>query len=326
MNKPTWKCGPRLARLVEYCREAWKGNRRDLARTLILALPVLYGFFVVARFGVNVPAGDEANSMWFVDLFMRDGACARTFGELWEPHNEHRMLLPKLVFLGLAWLAHYDIKAAMFLSMTAAAGVYFVCLRHLWKATAPEPGRMLLGVAVGFCVFNVVQVENMLWGFQVAWFMLLFFAVAAFHWFAKWAEGGRRRDMMLCLLCGLASGLSSFHGLLVLPTILGAMVLRGRQGGRIPWKPMLATAGVLACFSAVYLQGWRKAAQHPDLFGNTPENIVTFFLCLFGAPFQIMFPFQYARIFIYQQIVSGSQGIVMCIGALVFLGSLAATA
>lgn len=77
----------------------------------VISSPILLGF-LITRFGVNVPFWDE----WFTpgDLFNKIHSSGHiSFPDLIAQHNESRKVFPKLLFLAVASLTHWDTRYQM---------------------------------------------------------------------------------------------------------------------------------------------------------------------------------------------------------------------
>jgi hypothetical protein len=80
------------------------------------AIMLLFGIGFVAVYGCNVPQWDD----WDVLPWLA-GERAVSWEWLWATHNEHRIVIPKLLLLGLAWLSHCDLRAGMLFNVLALA-------------------------------------------------------------------------------------------------------------------------------------------------------------------------------------------------------------
>jgi hypothetical protein len=97
----------------------------------MLAVALVY----LKRYGVNVPYMDDLEI-----VPVGTGSVPVSLGWLWSLHNEHRILLPRLIMAGLFRLT-YDVRAIMccniLLLATAAAAMILVTrrLRGAWSVT-----------------------------------------------------------------------------------------------------------------------------------------------------------------------------------------------
>ena len=100
-----------------------------------------------------------------------------TLGELWSQHNENRMFVPNVMMVTLAVATHDDTRTAMIVSGFLFVASYVVFLLVLQTYL----GRRLTVVTVlatGLVWFSLADWQNALWGFQFAWYLILFLLMA----------------------------------------------------------------------------------------------------------------------------------------------------
>src|ERR1043166_4929976 len=106
--------------------------RKHLAALLFLLalVPAAFVGFIIDRYGVNVPYADE---WWNLLLVEKWDAGHLGFADLIRPHNGHRILLPRLIYLAFAEMAHGNVRAEMFFSLflcvLTSAGILYL----LWS-------------------------------------------------------------------------------------------------------------------------------------------------------------------------------------------------
>jgi hypothetical protein len=141
-----------------------------VAIALAIALPGPFVLWVLLRNAVNIPFMDEW--AWGVQLVqLHDGMLS--LGSLWQPHNEHRIFFPSLIALGLASVFGWNVI------FESVIGIAFLTLSQvpLYRITRDSLGKNW-GTAVfvieSAIFFSLGQVENIMWGFQFTWFMIVF--------------------------------------------------------------------------------------------------------------------------------------------------------
>jgi hypothetical protein len=156
----------------------------------------------VARFGVNLPVGDE----WaMIDVLTGDRP---VLPWLWDWHNEHRLPLPRLVWCGLYRLTG-DLRAGMLATVLGLSLTARLLIRV---------GRVLHGSAryshsaIPLLLFNLSQGENLLMSYQVG-FMLSVLLAAGGLW-CQVCVAGRGRWVGVAA-CGLMLTLCGAHGCLL---------------------------------------------------------------------------------------------------------------
>src|SRR5262245_38487639 len=146
-----------------------ESRRRALSRIsglcalLAAAAPPLVIAGAVARHARNVPLQDQ----WTFVPMVLDGLAGRIgFGALWTQNNEHRLVLPRLLLVGLARLTAWDVRVEMacnLLVALATLALLAALVRRTVGPTAPGLVAWLVATSSVF-VFSPVQWQNWLWG------------------------------------------------------------------------------------------------------------------------------------------------------------------
>jgi hypothetical protein len=173
---------------------------RPFSGLLLLAL-ALIPFLILAadvvRYHVDVPFWDQWN---FVPLLGKSYEEGVTFKDLWGQHNEHRLLFPRLIMLGLAHASRYNIAWELAVILLMAAASLALVWRQLVK-TAGASGYSGLPWAVpaaSLLIFTLGQAENWLWGWQIQIFLNVLAVIAglcllggpSFQWRKFWCAVG----------------------------------------------------------------------------------------------------------------------------------------
>ena len=93
-------------------------DREAVAAWTIWAIMVLAGLWFVAAYGFTMPYGDE-----WVWLPVVAGQEPVSVSWLWSMHNEHRMVLPRLIYMGLGMATDFDFRAGCFFNIVALGGL-----------------------------------------------------------------------------------------------------------------------------------------------------------------------------------------------------------
>jgi hypothetical protein len=202
---------------------------------LLLAMPAIANIWYIARFGVNVPYEDSWNGTLPVVRAVSSGKL--TFALLNAPHNENRMLFPNLIQAFLDSHTAANAKVDMYLS-TIFVTAALILLVHLARRTTGLP--ILLLVPLSFLLFDWVQVENILWAFQLAWMMIVFCLIAALV-----GLDHRNNLIWFGIACaaGAVASYSSLQGLLVWPV---GLIFASLTGWRRSWLGVWIGAGAVA--------------------------------------------------------------------------------
>lgn len=142
---------------------------------LLALLPLGALLAAFASYAVDLPIWDE----WWavVPLLQKYFSGTLHVSDVWAQHNEHRLVFPKLLMLGLAGISGYDVRWEMAASIVFALLLYGCLGLHLWlnrRTLGMERSWYWLWVLTAYAVFSLRQHENWFWGFQVQWYMNVF--------------------------------------------------------------------------------------------------------------------------------------------------------
>ncbi|MEG4217936.1 hypothetical protein QUA27_21840 [Microcoleus sp. Pol14C6] len=249
----------------------------------VYLIPVVLLIGFVANFSVNVPLDDE----WrLASLFEKIAAGNVTFNDFWDLHSNHRILFPKIIIAILACASQWNINSQLCLSI-GFVGITFIAMYKLSLMQVKNVGDDLWHLAnILTCIllFSLVQHENWLWGFQLAWFLVNVCFVAAVY-----ALSSNRqflpniRISIAAVFCFIAS-FSLAQGLLSwLAAIPAVAALEGKAVEKrkrlIIW--ILLFAATCAVYSIDYHPS-RKTSIISLL--NKPLVVIDYFLSLLGSP------------------------------------------
>jgi hypothetical protein len=236
---------------------------------------------LVLRFGPSVPRWDD-----FAIAAIPAGTERVTAGWLWSAHNEHRIVLPKLVLVGLLAPTGWDFRAGMVFNAAAlaalAAALVVLARRRRGSARSTDAFFPLLLLHLG-------HHANLLWCFQVQFVLSTALALAWLLVVAErpgWPRGGGAAlaglVLVLLALCG-ANGAALVPALAL--WLVVASAAHAARGERRPaLTSLLASVPALAVLAA-YLGGYRAAGHQSGHAGLLPALRTAFqFLSLAGGP------------------------------------------
>jgi hypothetical protein len=151
---------------------------RFAAVIALIILPALLTLVYIRTYGVNVPYWDQ----WeIVSLFEQWYTGNLSFMHLFSQHNEHRIFLPRVFMLLLGNMTHYNTLAEMYFSwvlLCLTCIILFIAYVHTVKTTWSELAKFIL---VAWLIFGLQQYENLLWGWQLQWFLAALCIVFAIY-------------------------------------------------------------------------------------------------------------------------------------------------
>ena len=211
---------------------------------------------------VPVPRGDIVD---FFRLFLEAGGFAGYgLGDLYERHNEHRLVIPRLWFL--LDLALVDGRQTLLIATSVLSAVaHAVVLAMLFhRAVGGGRSAWVVFIVVLGMLLSPVQHENLLNGFQVQFVQVWLFATASLALLAVSPTGQvRPATQAVCVLGSVAFGLMATYtmvnGAAVWPLLVAFALWR-----RIwpPWVSMFFIVGAAVLASEVL--GFEAHADHGD--------------------------------------------------------------
>jgi hypothetical protein len=194
----------------------------------------------------------------FADDLRRADAGEYSLAGLWAQHNEHRIPVPRLLFFADArvtsWRGTLLLGAILLAQLAHAAAV----ARLVRRGGAGRPA-VLAAFAFGVAaLFAFVQVENLLWPFQVQFTGVFLLGTLALGAYATAGRNGARAALVASISALLATGTMA-NGLLLWPLLVLAGWLFARPRRELA---LLALAGALVW--TAYLVGWTPVARHDD--------------------------------------------------------------
>jgi hypothetical protein len=243
-------------------RAALRSSRATSLGTIAIWLAMtLAGLWLVSRYGLKMPFADEW--CW---LGRVTGEEPVTWSWLWAQHNEHRIVLPRLIYLGLGRLSGFDFRAAPYFDVVVLSGL------SLLMMGAARFGR---GAPSWYdSVFPLVLLQwspysDLIWGFQLAFVISVSLTTAALLPILSCRSRLSVRMAVPVTACLLGAGLCGANGLAYLPPVAGWLLLATLwppvEGGRASRKGRLllgCLALALAGFCILYFMGFTRPAHH----------------------------------------------------------------
>jgi hypothetical protein len=205
---------------------------------------------------------------------------------LWSQHNEHRIFLPRLLYLALVRGSGYDFRAGMYwnaLMLIGASAALIVTARRIRARTVFSDAFFPL------VLLNWGQSENMLWSFQIAFVLGAVLSIVVLVLVAP--PGCIKFSSALALGgCTLVGPLVGGNGVALVPALALCTFVAGCQlpsHRRAPWRRYsvwLLGALALGLF-AWYFTSYHQPDVHPVShdYARTLRAAAQFLAVGFGA-------------------------------------------
>lgn len=231
----------------------WPGFRRRGERSsaavgqalgvwTIWAAMTLMGLWLAGRYALTMPYGDE----WTL-LPTATGHRPVTLDWLWSQHNEHRLFLPKLIYVGIGAVSRWDFRAAAFCSVLALSGL---SLLMVLAAAAARRRIRITDAVFPLALLHWGHYLNLLWGFQVTYVTSVVLVGVLLTLIARC--GGRLSlwSAVTAAVCLVGLTLCGMEGLVYVPAMACWLVLAGIGRWR-DGQPRARAAGGLTIGLAV---------------------------------------------------------------------------
>src|ERR1022692_1085951 len=233
-------------------------------------LPVAGYFWFLERYTVNAVVGDQWD---LIPMIKQSYVHFFDWGPMWAQHNENRIFFPNIILDLLVHADHFNVQTEEYLGavMLFAAVVFIVWAHKRRSASTP----WLYYCPVAFLAFSVVQYGNTIWGFQLAWYMVLLSLAATILLLDRvtltWVT------LVGALAVAVVGSFSSFQGLLIWPTGLVLLYFRRRSLAQIGVWIAVAIASTLQ-----YFRGYSSVTPDPQFAIQHPVIALKFFLLSLG--------------------------------------------
>lgn len=253
---------------------------------IVSAIPAIVILALIFHYGVNVPYYDQ----WDCEsrLFKKFWEHQLTWRDFWEQHNEHRMFFPKLIYLGLAYITHWNVIAELVVTWLCICIVSFSIYRMYRSGDGPiTAGKLVLFIAANVLIFTPACAETWLWGVSVAnvmpmacIFAAMAIACSSLRANLRWAS---------CAVLAIMATFSTASGLLC--WILCAPLLFLRTNSSTDnnssqfksWHIVAWLCGFIIT-TAIYFYGYARPPAHPPPSNalKHPIDVLSFLLLYAG--------------------------------------------
>jgi len=241
------------------------------------AIPILIMIALLVRYSVNAPFWDQ----WeYVFLIHKMHAGTLNIQDLWMQHNEHRILFPRLVTLGLSWLTNYNVRYEVMMNFITASVTYGFLLLMI-KQTFGKLTKSTAGLAFLFAwlLYSPVQWINWIWGFQLCFFMGVLFSVITIWLVTKTESKTYPKFFYLALMTGAIGTYCIGNGLVIWAVGLILLLLQ-----KVDRKKILIWIGMALAVSATYLYKFHRSPDSLPLriIAKEPVAVVKYFFTYLG--------------------------------------------
>lgn len=206
---------------------------------------------------------------------------------LWAQHNEHRILVPKLILL----LDYHLFKGrdifvlAVNLMVQAATAAMLVGALRAWGGLRGPALRTLAGMAM-LCAFCTSQWANFTSGFQITFTLVILFSIASIILLqlSRRASAPSTREWKLAgaaVVAGTAAAYSAANGILIWAVLVVVAIV---QGSRRAMMAFLGASGIIVAASYLYHYTSPGAHANPLVSIRRPGILLVYMVKYLGSP------------------------------------------
>lgn len=201
------------------------------------------------------------------------------FSTLFQQHNEHRLVLFKLMSVLDNKYTDGTYRVNFFTSVALQALHASLIAFLAWWGGLRRTGEIICAGALAFgLLFWGAQSENFFWAFQTQFFAVYFFGTLAFvtlAGFSTWIGVGLAAAAALLAVGSMSNGV-------LVPALLPVLAICLRR----PRSHIVALALVGAAMIGAYLAGFHTVSHHSDPISSLgkPLQIITYAMAYLGNP------------------------------------------
>lgn len=220
----------------------------------VSAIPILSIAIYIHFFGLNIPFWDQWN---FVSYLMLAWQGQLNPALLLAQVNEHRPLFPRLIWLALAFLTDYNIKAELWTNLVIAFGVFVFFVRRArrtWIENDVNIPQILIPL-LSLLIFNLGHRESWVQGFQSIMFLCMACVIVGFFLLTdrSW------KSFVIALALGVVANFSMVTGALF--WLIGFFILILNEDRRTRIIKTVIWMSVSAISLWIFFSGWTSSSQ-----------------------------------------------------------------
>ncbi|HLT64103.1 MAG TPA: hypothetical protein VKZ92_06225 [Pseudohongiella sp.] len=207
----------------------------------------------------------------------------------WAQHNEHRIVLARLLFwldFKLASGSGILLLSSHLLLMMLAVYVFFLFSRRLLVLPAEQQKRadLICLSLLTIWLFRWIQSENIVWTFQSQFFMAQTIPLLALYLLARASvQPGRKRWFVAACVAGVAATGTMANGVITLPLMLVYLLLT-----RQSWQRLAVLLLLTVVMLALYFHNYWSPPSHGSVLTTIreqPVELAHYVLLYLGTPF-----------------------------------------
>ena len=249
---------------------------------LIAIVPAIILGLLVWRYSVNIPFLDQWDTP--AKLLIEQTQGKLSWQQWMEQHTESRPLFPKLLFITLAnitnWNNRYEMLVTFLLACLVSCNIYYlskITFNNHWQ-------HLSCFLLANLLIFNPIQQENWMWGFQSITFASIVAITTSFTIIFSAIPWGIK--LIASLILSLIATFSFANGILCWIIILPALIFKLSQDGVSKTWIIFPWLSIFSLSITIYFYDYHShsgASKFSDIL-IYPLLASRYFLSLLGSP------------------------------------------
>jgi hypothetical protein len=254
----------------------------------ILALiPVFSMGTLIMINGINFPYWDQWEVVTIFESFYKGEI---SFQTLISQQNESRPFFPRLVFISLAQVTHWDVRYEMIFTLLIACVISFNIYRLNRLTFTENQGKgLLLFFISNLLVFAPIQYDNWIWGIQLIVFLPITCITTCIV--VSYSRLNSTAKFLVCAFLCTVSTFSYANGIIAWILVFPILSISYSWKWSNLFKQKVLLFGWIVCFilnAIIYFYDYQKPPLHPSFLDAVkhPFKTLHYFLVFIGSPFR----------------------------------------
>lgn len=256
---------------------------------LAFLVPAIWTCIFILLYAYNIPIWDQWEFIPLLQKLYTNQSI--TLRDLWAQHNEHRILFPRLIMLGLASFSRWNIKYEIYVGFGLLAMTVFVVTVAIARLYHVRQGSQQVAANAGLSIlmasvllFSTNQNENLLWGWQIQIFLNVLCVVAGLF-ILTYYEKLRYAHLVAAVCFGVVATYSFANG--VSYWLVGGIIIVARERKTKHFIAFCAIWVVMFALVVItYSYHFQHPTEHPSISYAVqhPAQFFGYILIYLGAP------------------------------------------
>ncbi|MBX9742860.1 MAG: hypothetical protein K2W99_04925 [Chthoniobacterales bacterium] len=253
----------------------------QLFLALLVITSLYFVFNYISCYGVNIPVNDDWDLLQTILNWQKHGL---DLASLVAFHNEHRIIVSRVIIGSLLALTGGNFKAVLFFNAFIPVLTLYLLLQFLTSYLSKINIFCLVSIPIAILITGRFQWQNWLWAFQLPWFVLPLITVLTIR--VLFSKLQLKLTLILTVILLIIANCCMANGIVCWLAVLPALFVR-LQSVNIRTKFSIYFSWLfMVCFALFYVViNTKKNIASLSLEVTQLIEYVEFFLAVIGSPF-----------------------------------------